>query len=290
MEKTLYLSRRIFLLFFLLSILVISGNIYAIEFSAKNRNEIRGDSKELGIRFQARVFQGAFTETIIEFNGKRVIVQAINGDEANAIRINGATLKTGEAAIATEVDAQYLEELLAKLSTTDIGRNKPGEMLVRTLNLLSSWPTGQPIALMDALGGFIIFNKYSVAYGPCDWPPDLGVSPDICTDMNQEHQGEYLSFGLYTGFDFWGIVPIYYPLRCTQFTAVVGPYPYDLGDCMGRCGVGCSAIFPGSVYSQDCFNHDMCVGELGLTHPYCNQMFILCIDDFLFGPACEPSL
>jgi hypothetical protein len=288
MKKNPFRSLQIVLFFMLLSILWSSGNIYAFELSTRNRKEIKGYSKELGIKFQAKFVRDLLAEVNIDYNGRRVMVQAIDGDGANVIKIASVVLKTGEAAIATEADASHLEALMVQLSGTDIGKNKPGEMLLRTLNLLHSWPTGQAIVLTDAFGGFFVLNEYSASYSSCDWPPTMGVSPDICELTNQEHQGDYLSSGQYTGFDLFGMVPIYYPLQCTPFTETVGPYPYHLGECIGRCGVGCPIIL-GNVYTQDCFNHDMCVGDLGRTHPYCNQMFILCIDDFLFGTDCEPS-
>lgn len=64
--------------------------------------------------------------------------------------------------------------------------------------------------------------------------------------------------------------------------------PYVQGDCFGRCGPGCGTV---GVYSEDCLNHDGCVRNgHSLASPYCDDQFLACIDDEIFGPNCYSAL
>jgi hypothetical protein len=61
--------------------------------------------------------------------------------------------------------------------------------------------------------------------------------------------------------------------------------PYIVGNCIGRCGPGCGGW--DKQYTKDCTNHDTCIrnGHWDWSH-WCNDEFVLAIDDFLFAPDC----
>lgn len=101
-----------------------------------------------------------------------------------------------------------------------------------------------------------------------------------------------------------GIQPKAYTNICNQRgTAVTGSFD-DLfktytqtkivgnpaSACLGRCGVGCIQSEPQArkrQYTQQCFNHDLCVGHFGSTLGYCSDEFTAASDDYLNAPNCS---
>ncbi|MBK8815760.1 MAG: hypothetical protein IPN42_09765 [Methylococcaceae bacterium] len=60
--------------------------------------------------------------------------------------------------------------------------------------------------------------------------------------------------------------------------------------CLGRCGVGCVQSEPQlrkRQYTQQCFNHDLCVGQFGTTLGFCSDEFTAASDDYLNAPNCS---
>jgi len=61
-------------------------------------------------------------------------------------------------------------------------------------------------------------------------------------------------------------------------------WPYEYGDCYGRCGSDCGS---GHVYSQDCLDHDGCVRNgHDIASLWCDDEFTSSSDDFAFAPNC----
>jgi hypothetical protein len=61
-------------------------------------------------------------------------------------------------------------------------------------------------------------------------------------------------------------------------------WPYEYGNCYGRCGSDCGG---GHVYSQDCLNHDGCVRNgHSMASFWCDDEFASTTDDFSFAPNC----
>lgn len=61
-------------------------------------------------------------------------------------------------------------------------------------------------------------------------------------------------------------------------TAPIEAWWKNGGDCLGRCGQGCSGAIPGissnsDVYTKACHNHDVCVDHEGLYSLECNYIF-----------------
>jgi hypothetical protein len=61
-------------------------------------------------------------------------------------------------------------------------------------------------------------------------------------------------------------------------------WPYEYGNCYGRCGSDCGS---GHVYSQDCLDHDGCVRNgHAIASFWCDDEFTSTTDDFSFAPNC----
>jgi hypothetical protein len=262
---------------------------------------IKGFHSELGIQFSAKEIKEKIIRLDFQWNGKRLIAWIGTEKDKPFIYINSYYTGSREVVKSTYKDSIILKELLAQLLKQNIVNHGPGKMLVRTLNLLYSWPIGQPVYVlvvnesinsnMETGGGEKLDNAY-VSSGPCGWPPTFDLSENICHLINQENEGEFIALGLPTRY-FWfdsPLLPVIFPLICGPIIEEVGPFPFDGGDCFGRCGKGCIGDGPPNndlnIFTQNCFNHDGCVESLGLFHPFCNQMFLYAIKDFLFGEDC----
>lgn len=67
-------------------------------------------------------------------------------------------------------------------------------------------------------------------------------------------------------------------VSCTGEPAGFTTYEYIRGNCMGRCGPGCSSS--DTQFTQDCLNHDSCTrGGHALASAYCDDQFTSCGDD-----------
>lgn len=66
-------------------------------------------------------------------------------------------------------------------------------------------------------------------------------------------------------------------------TMVVGSH-----DCTGKCGQGCApdGRWDQGTYTQECFNHDLCVDMTGENMGDCEDEFWAAADGFLNGPHC----
>ena len=79
-----------------------------------------------------------------------------------------------------------------------------------------------------------------------------------------------------------------------SFTTKVGPCYNQANQCLGRCGRGCQGDGPTNSatvqrFTQDCFNHDVCLlrtDEPNGLGGQCGDEFRLAIDDYLLGTDC----
>ena len=288
----------------IISLTIFIPNSDAAEFSVNSPTQLKGYSRETGIRFKAARPAKDTIGIFLKFNRKTVTVNLIMKNEGLSISISSNDIDTGKTATFTAHDSKIVEKLLSRVSKQNIYNQKIRKMFLRTLNLLSSWPIGLPV-YAEIAGDSIKTNKnvgrsdevYSKNYltGACDWPPSFDLSESLCSSFNQEQEGEIL-IGIETGYYWTGsynpLFPILFPLFCVTFQKEVGPFPFELGDCFGRCGKGCIGDGPPNndlnIFTQNCFNHDGCVEVLGLIHPWCNQMFLYAIPDFFLGSDCSP--
>jgi hypothetical protein len=308
-DKRIQLIGRLTAIFFVASLVFVSSSSLAIEFLRKSRDHVEGYSGELGIDFRGKLTKRGMIRIDLELDDKKVVVH-VGTQKKKTIKISSYVISSGEVVTLTPEDSDRIKDLLSSMLQNDIGRHRIGKMLLRTLNLLYSWPTGLPVMLNghnseqlhrmdsfedsseDTLNTTREFNLESITgWTECDWPFPMGLSASLCNEMNELHEGKFIVYGSYIG-DWWDIplFPMYYPWLCWSFEETVGPFPFEEGSCFGRCGKGCiGAGVPDNdlnIFTQNCFNHDGCVGALGLIHPYCNQMFFYSIIDYYFGSNC----
>jgi hypothetical protein len=79
-------------------------------------------------------------------------------------------------------------------------------------------------------------------------------------------------------------------------STVDAPVTADAEDCNGRCGPGCTALTPWSMWTLDCLEHDTCCGATGDAACWtplgeCGDEYVDAETDFLrgfdpFSPHC----
>jgi hypothetical protein len=92
-----------------------------------------------------------------------------------------------------------------------------------------------------------------------------------------------------------GSYPILSPTFLPPFFKVVGTESYKVPvggvQCLARCGALCADSVSGvsglgkNAYSQDCLDHDMCVGKRGSVALSCNYIFADAANDFFSAPC-----
>ncbi len=244
----------------------------------------RGDAAGAGLRLE--IGNHIFTVQV-QSEGRLLAVRGRDRD-------TGATVRLAPAE-ADAIDA-LANRLLAERPT--LAATPGGRYLLRALNLLADWPPGLAVELLSTRTTRLGADQAPMRPGPgpaltsaCDWPPPLGLSESLCARLGEQHPGDYIRLGLKVGeLPFPPYSPVFYPLACRDFSAVVGGSD-PVSGCFGRCGRGCAGDGPPNnpldIYTQNCFNHDGCVTARGLLDDYCNQMFVYAAPDFLFGTDCK---
>lgn len=243
---------------------IISDKAFSQEFSIRTDSEIAGQDAGLEIAFSAKKMDIDRYEVTYRFNNKIVTIRISYAEGKQAAALSGIDTNTGEITVITPEEIELLETFLEKVLKNFSGQRKLEMIFVRTLNLLASWPSTKPL----------IMEIGSPRIEDIPTPQFPGIE-DVCGKVNQLHDGEYPIWGTWTPFA----------------PREVGPYPWDLGDCLGRCGKGCVGDGPPNnniyIFSQDCFNHDVCVGDMGPLDLDCIIAFDETFDDFLFGASCQ---
>ena len=243
----------------------------------------------------------------MQIGDKTILVNVGYGDREKDVYISGVNVNTGKIETFTVNDSDVLKRFLSCLLEQErFGHNILEKTLLRTLNLLYSWPQNTPLFLsMDKstissmMGGHSgeVRSRSELRSGS-DNPtldytePVNALSQSLCNNINEIQFGSYI---------FSSIDPVFCAIgrESIPFSHVVGPYPFQQTGCFGRCGSGCIGD-PGNpggllqndvnIFTQNCFNHDACVDALGDLHPCCMEMFQNVIDDFYNGTDCTPVL
>src|SRR2546425_12390852 len=74
-----------------------------------------------------------------------------------------------------------------------------------------------------------------------------------------------------------------YTIGETQYSVEAVCGPCSSGGCLGQCGVGCNGP---PRFTQECFNHDLCVGATGTILRPCLDEFMAAAPGFFFAPYC----
>jgi len=254
-----------------------------IHFSIKTKKEISGYSKAFGTHFHSKDTDKNIFETKIFINNKQIHVGVGYGERTGEIYILGENVNTKDIINITTDEADILNRNLQSLLKGETGFDNLEENLARTLNLLSSWPATLPV-IVDP-DKITIPDECNLTY------PD-GISVNICPKINGLQEGRYATEGEHCGWAKYYGVPV---LKLDEPTAWRENVDHLVGGdkCFGRCGKLC--IGDGepnntvNIYTQDCFDHDLCAENEGTLDAECNWMFISAIDDFFYGPIC-PAL
>jgi hypothetical protein len=248
-----------------LTLSLVAGAAMAQQPPVRRPAEIRGGDRSTGLAYRA-AWADATTQ----------LVEIRRGDKQVEVRLGAApgprwfAIDSRDAATRTpaRLDAADSAALRAALRSLHPMASPLENALSRVVNLLASWPSRLPVT------GSLRDGVLRGASGSWHLSGSTSGITDICGEMNQLRGGTYPV----------NLIP-------RSFQAIVGPYPWADGDCLGRCGVGC----PGDgqpnnsvyVFGQDCLNHDACVGAQGLADPDCDLIFPATFDDFLYGPSCQ---
>ena len=255
-----------------------------VDLLVKTKTKVVGQLKKSGTYFRSEDTQDNILETDVFINNKRINVRVGYGNRMGEIYILGEDLYTGEIVGITEGESDVLkQDLQSMLKEKKIGNSRLERKLIRTFNLLSSWPSSMSVILDPTK--VTIPDECGITF------PD-GISDNICTEVNDLHTGRYATTDEYCGWAKYSGVPI---LKLDAPTAWMEDVEHSVGgdNCFGRCGRGCigdpepnNSV---NIYTQDCFDHDLCAENEGDLDAGCNWMFIYAVDDFFYGPTC-PSL
>jgi hypothetical protein len=246
--------------------------------------------------------------TKIEFylGEKTLLVQAGRGD----LYIKGFTTRTGALTPLTAREKGLLKAALEHNSKIKLGEH--ADIFLSSLNTLSSWPSNMLVFMwhdedtaMSVVGNdrlatmprkdFDARNTDAVLLVPLDRQAIEGLTPPVldmtATDVSEPERAlavRSICFAL--GHKFRGRYFRCDDILCTDRTYL--PYIHFVGgaSCFGRCGRGCTGSPQGRRYTRDCFNHDSCVKNLGLTALSCDIMFTFCADDAINAPRCPKQV
>lgn len=234
-----------------------------IKYSARSEDKIAGYASDLGLAFTA-VLEEDMIKINLQFNEKEIIVKKGYGKREKVFYMEGYATESGGMVTLKKEDFDVLETLMMEI---DSDNNYLDKMFLNTLNLLHSWPPTLPLlVLMDeSIVFFIPAYLIPLVFNRSVFDSSI---VDICYDCGKLHQGRYLKLHLFSKHS-W-----------EEITGTVGGE-----ECFGRCGISC--VGKSSKYTQDCFNHDACVSNVGYIALACDIMFISCIEDFLIGPNCN---
>lgn len=236
-------------------ILILGTNLYAqeqgVEFSAKSSNAIIGYWPEQNVAFSS-VKEGEEINIEIKLKDKKSLIGQINY-EKETIRFRFVLTESDELVRLTKKDLYTLRALNRMLTTQlhSLYRARgPVAAILSSLTILHSYPPGE----------FFSYQK-----------TEAEAALPLCDEIGNEIAGSYDTEEGETITKYMTLGP------CCE------------GNCFGRCGLSCE--FPPhpliQAFSQDCFNHDLCVWETGEQLGVCADEFVAAIDDYVLSKNCN---
>ncbi|MBF0338756.1 MAG: hypothetical protein HQL05_13120 [Nitrospirae bacterium] len=263
------------------------------------------DTQKPGVRFSA--VNGRSDEAIdinLIVNDKQINVRIGYGSKEGDFHIR-AYDSNSPVAMLTEADNVLVNKALNVVARELRGSTLVEDKLVRTLNLMDSWPSNLPLNMLEYAQSFAE-SETTKAVSWCGISLPTPKSDSICdafTDGSGKRDATYtkdggnycyIPFALYPQYiTYFGMInflsmKLQPPLNTETEEVSIG------GDkCLGRCGKGC--IGDGvpnrevNIYTQACLNHDVCVDNYGYKDARCNWMFVFAMPDFVAGPECQVS-
>ncbi len=259
-------------------------------------------------------------ETSIEIGKQQITIEF---DEINnELSILGVDICTSNTILINENKSNLLKKLLTHLlkKQDNFGDDNIEKTFLRTLNLMHSWPSNLPVFYNTQLFNDIsalkqqnnnyTTNEISRRAISCFIGNFSNGYKNICNEIGYTKVGAYPTDGescIEYGGIMVSIILKLYPLPAKIIRNILGyinkltnvslsrPTSWEDADslvggdnCFGRCGKGCIGDgLPNNsvdVYTQECFEHDLCVEKTGkYTDPKCNWLFLFTIDDFISG-------
>jgi hypothetical protein len=153
----------------------------------------------------------------------------------------------------TAADLEVLSRLQTPLPA--VGPPSFHEVLLRTLNLVASYPPDSSINLSS--------RGTSAAASPIT---------SLCSSTGHLVTGTYTLHG-----------------KTHSETVELGPCYNAKNACLGRCGPGCGPPPSATIqaFTQNCLNHDLCTrANGGNVFGDCTGLWLAAAKDFLFAPDC----
>lgn len=233
------------------------------------------DNAENTVSFSSRQREGNVFEVTLSLRG--LTLDGTYDLDSAAASLDGFATENGEDTQLQEEDLTALSTFLKALEGRKrTGDSKALDLLVRATSVWAEHTPTVPLTKRvfgDAGRAWTLLcaNLYSYVDGTHDdstyarWDANASVHALI---------GDYGTPNTYywTG-SAWTTTPFNH-----------AAWPYEYGDCYGRCGADCGS---GHVYSQDCLDHDICVRNgHSLASFWCDDEFSDCVDDTTFAPNC----
>lgn len=230
----------------------IADETYNTSFINKSETSITGYAAHLATSYSSQFMDNKRVLVTIKLEGKIIINNVNLSDKTFELKVFNK--KTGKL---TSLNIDELQ-VLSQLSTL-LGENNTfpvQDILLRTIDLVRSTdPDGEDINFSSHKIKDILEKKNKIK-------PQVYTS--LCPNI-----GETI-IGIYTNNN-----------QIIQVPAVIGPCYTD--ECLGRCGPGCNGS---QVYTQQCFNHDLCTGATGRWFGPCKDEWLAAADGYLFAPNC----
>lgn len=208
-----------------------------------------GQVADLGATFEARAIDGR-VEVDLTFARKRATVRWASS-RSFEVRVSPATGPSNACTILLAEEEGILRELAARWQREG-SRDTLSLYLLGTVNVLVDWPQGLPVCLSREGDQFSMMLPNGQAVSARSEGSESLPGVDICGRLGLPNRGRYPT----------AVGSSFTPTQFVEAVRVVGSER-----CRGRCGRGCLGDgFPGgfNVYTQSCFNHDLCVEDLGL--------------------------
>jgi len=273
----------------LVLLLLTFENVNAQEIYMESNRVVKGYS-DSGVKFSSIEQNNKFINVEIEVNGK-VFSADIPPAGMGYIFVKGINLNDGKEAILDETDKTILKSFDKFLKDNIVDDNLAAKRLKRFVQFLAFFhPANEKFVNYDELTdvekqGIDLLKKNEEPYKSiCDLvdvaslygiyliPPFYVAEGYDC--------GENATRSEISGTDLDG------SYECTEWHEVGG------SDCVGRCGPGCSDVFPHpqNAYTHECFAHDLCARATGKWFGPCSLNLVLAEDGFFNAPNCSEDI
>lgn len=237
-----------------------------MSFIDKTQTSITGYDANLKISFSSYLVDDGKTVLVdIQLGDKRITNRFdVTDPKKKTFELKAVNVKTGKV---TSLSAKELWDLTVLKNVVGHSNAPAHDLLATTLDLvLSTDPDGEDIdwSTQKINEELEKIRKEKMLINTIT--PQVITS--LCLNLGQTVTGRYTE-----------------KVRGQQQTreeqVVLGPC-YS-GECLGRCGPGCTGKQP---YTQECLNHDLCAGATGKNFGPCRDEWLAAADSYANAPNC----